>query len=102
MAAIPAPEQRATDRFDTSLPVALEGSLGEVHNISAHGIYFETDVARRPGELVNFTVEYRLYGSRHRLLCEGKIVRIERHGGRIGVAARLVTPFFGRAEEVTL
>jgi hypothetical protein len=95
-------EQRAAARFETSLPLVLEGTLGEVHNISTQGIYFETDVWQQPGELVNFTVEYRLYGRRHRLLCEGKIVRVQRQGQRMGVAARLVTPFFEGAEEVTL
>jgi hypothetical protein len=97
-----APELRAAARFETSLPLGLEGTLGEVHNISIHGIYFETDLQQEPGELVNFTVEYRLYGRRHRLLCEGKIVRVERQGHRVGVAARLVTPFFEGTEEVTL
>ena len=88
-----APDHRAVIRFDTSLPVDLEGVPGEAHNISAHGICFETNTEQRVGELVNFTVEFFLYGRRHRLLCEGKVVR---------VAARLVAPFFDGIEEVSL
>jgi hypothetical protein len=82
------------------MPVRIEGAGGQTHNISAHGVYFETDVHQRVGELVNFTVEFTLYGRKHRLLCEGKVVRVERHGERIGVAARLVAPFFEGLEEV--
>jgi hypothetical protein len=102
MASTAANDQRAAFRFDTSLPVALQGAIGETHNVSAHGVYFETDVQQRVGELVNFTLEFTLYGRRHRLLCEGKVVRVERQGDRVCVAARLVAPFFDSTEEVTL
>jgi hypothetical protein len=102
MDSIAAADQRAAIRFDTALPVRLAGATGETHNISAQGIYFETDVEQRPGELVNFTLEFTLYGHRQRLLCEGKVVRVERHGRRVGVAARLVAPFFDSTEEVAV
>lgn len=95
-------DQRAVIRFDTSLPVDLEGVPGEAQNISAQGICFETGIQQCVGELVNFTVEFTLYGRRHRLLCEGKVVRVEQHGDRVRVAARLVAPFFDGFEEVSL
>jgi hypothetical protein len=95
-------EQRAAIRFDTAMPVEVRGSPGETHNVSAQGVYFETDVQQSVGSLVNFTVEFQLQGRRHRLLCEGKVVRVERHGERIGVAARLVAPFFDASEEVVI
>jgi hypothetical protein len=91
-------DQRNAVRFDTSMPVHLSGSAGETVNISAQGVYFETDVQQRVGSLVNFTVEFTLYGQKHRLLCEGKVVRVEAQGGRIGIAARLVAPFFAEDE----
>ena len=102
MAPTAAPEQRAAARFDTSLPVALDGATGETQNISAHGVYFETDVQPRLGDLVNLSLEFTLYGRRQRLLCEGKVVRVDLHGGRVGVAARLVAPFFDGTEEISL
>ncbi|MEJ8838887.1 PilZ domain-containing protein [Ramlibacter sp. AN1133] len=102
MARTAAPEQRAAVRFDASLPVAIQGASGETHNISAHGVYFETDLPQRVGELVNFSLEYTLHGRRHRLVCEGKVVRVDRQGDRLGVAARLVAPFFDGTEEVSL
>jgi hypothetical protein len=92
-------DQRAAVRFDTHMPVQIDQGAGTMHNISAQGVYFETDVEPRAGALVNFSVEYTLYGRKHRLLCEGKVVRVEPHGERVGVAARLVAPFF-ESEEV--
>jgi hypothetical protein len=95
-------EQREAVRFDTHLPVRLEGDQGVSHNISTSGIYFETDVPHELGALVNFTVEFQLYGQRHRLLCEGKVVRVQAQGTRIGVAARLLAPFFAGQDQVQL
>lgn len=91
-------EQRAAARFDTRMPVATAHGAGVTRNISARGVYFETDVVPRKGALVNFFVEYTLHGRRHRLLCEGKVVRVEPQGARVGVAARLVAPFFDEDE----
>jgi hypothetical protein len=95
-------DTRTAVRFDTAMPVRMEEGAGETHNISAQGIYFETDVEQRIGSLVNFTVEYTLYGQKHRLLCEGKVVRVEAHGDRLGIAARLVAPFFAEDETAEL
>lgn len=87
-------EQRTAERYDTSMPVSVGGMPGVTRNISARGVYFETDAAQRLGALVNFTVEYTLQGRKRYLLCEGKVVRVEQQGDRVGVAARLVAPFF--------
>lgn len=95
-----ASEQRATIRFDATMPVHIEGSAGSTQNISAQGVFFETELPQAPGELVSFVIEYRLYGRLHRLMCEGKVVRVEaQDDGRHGVAARLLAPFF-EGEEI--
>jgi hypothetical protein len=91
-------EQRGAVRFDTHIPVQTDHGPGTTNNISAQGVYFETDVEPRAGALVNFFIEYRLHGRKHRLLCEGKVVRVEPQGGRVGVAARLVAPLFEGVE----
>lgn len=93
-----AQEQRASVRFDTHMPVHGDHGEGTTANIGAQGVYFETDVAPPQGALVNFSVEYQLHGRMHRLLCEGKVVRVEPHGDRVGVAARLLAPFFDGVE----
>lgn len=97
-----ADDQRAAARFDSALPVELDGSDGRTRNISQSGVYFETDLPREVGELVHFTVEFHLHGQRHRLSCEGKVVRVDAKEGRIGVAAHLVAPFFAEPERVEL
>ncbi|MFI4927806.1 MAG: PilZ domain-containing protein [Burkholderiales bacterium] len=93
-------EQRASVRFDTRMPVQLAGGTGTTHNISARGVYFETNVQPVSGALVDFTIEYHLRGRKHRLLCEGKVVRVEAQGGKTGVAARLIGPLFDGEEDV--
>lgn len=93
-------DERGAARFDKHLPVHTAEGTGTTHNISAQGVYYETDQEPRTGALVDFDVEYTLQGRRHRLQCEGKVVRVEPRGSRVGVAARLVTPFFEGEEEV--
>jgi acyl-coenzyme A thioesterase PaaI-like protein len=93
-------DQRTAVRFDAAMPVLMDSGAGTTHNISTQGVYFETDVKHRPGALVNFSIEFTLHGRRHRLLCEGKVVRVEPQGDRVGVAARLLAPFFEGEEEV--
>jgi hypothetical protein len=95
-------DQRSAPRFDANLPIHIGRGDGETHNISAHGVCFETDEQQRVGELVNFTVEFQLQGRLHRLLCEGKVVRVDREGGRVRVATRLLAPIFEATEEVVL
>lgn len=81
------------------MPIRIDGAHGHTANISAHGIYFETDVPQQLGALVSFTVEFTLHGQKHHLLCEGKVVRVQPEGSRIGVAARLLAPFFADEEQ---
>jgi hypothetical protein len=87
-------EQRTAVRFDTHLPIRIDGAHGVAHNISNTGIYFETDVQQVPGQLVNVLVEYQAQGRKRQLQCEGQVLRIVREDGRVGVAARLLSPFF--------
>ena len=87
-------EQRAAVRFDTHLPIRIDGAPGVAHNISNNGIYFETDAQQSPGQLVNVLVEYRAQGRKRQLQCEGQVLRVHRQDGRNAVAARLLSPFF--------
>ncbi|QJW84344.1 PilZ domain-containing protein [Ramlibacter terrae] len=91
-------DHRAAVRFETDLPVRIDGAHGRTFNISAQGIYFETDIPQQLGALVNFTLEFNLYGQTHHMLCEAKVVRLEEQGARIGVGARLLAPFFAGEE----
>lgn len=92
--------ERGADRFDTELPVELGGIRGFARNISASGIYFETETTREPGSNVNFTVEVNVRGQRLKLQCDGEVVRVGCHDGLLGIAAKFVIPFFPDAIEV--
>jgi hypothetical protein len=87
-------EQRAAVRFDTHLPIRVNGAHGVAHNISNTGIYFETDAQQSPGQLVNVLVEYQAQGRKRQLRCEGQVLRVHCQDGRNAVAARLLAPFF--------
>lgn len=93
---------RDADRFVTELPVDIGGVQGLTRNISATGIYFETEAAQEPGSRVHFTVEVHVRGERLQLVCEGEVVRVDHIDGMVGVAARLVTSFFSDATDVAL
>lgn len=92
--------ERGADRFIAELPVEIGGFHGLTRNISATGIYFETEVAQAPGSRVSFTVEVNVRGEKLKLVCEGEVVRVDHHGGVLGIAAKLESPFFSDAAEV--
>lgn len=92
-------DHRAAARFDTALAVDVEGLTARARNISATGVYFETDVDLPIGTLLNLNVQFTHGGRKHWLACEGKVVRVTDADGQHGVAARLLTPFFSNDDE---
>lgn len=92
-------DHRAAARFDTALEVDVEGLTAKTRNISASGVYFETDVDLPIGSVLNLSVQFTHGGRNHWLTCEGKVVRVTSADGRHGVAAQLLTPFFAAEEE---
>lgn len=89
---------RQDPRFDSELPVQIQGTPGHTRNLSAAGIYFETDLQQEVGSPIKFTVEFSLGGKRQTLACAGTVVRVERLDGRIGVAARMDSPLLEQEE----
>lgn len=82
--------KRGEERFGTSLPVDLGASTGVTHDISATGVFFETDGTYAPGNRINFSVELETPGGKLMLRCWGNIVRIEPHDKSLGVAVKIV------------
>jgi hypothetical protein len=97
--AFPAQDLRAAARFDTVMALEVEGIEAWTRNISATGVYFETEAQPPLGALLNLSLAFTRGGRKHWLLCEGKVVRVSPKNDRVGVAARLLTPFFAPAEE---
>ena len=92
-------DHRTAARFDTALAVTVAGRKAETQNISATGVFFETDVDMPLGALVNISVQFTYGGRKHWLDCEGKVVRVIHADGHHGVGAQLVTPFFSSESE---
>lgn len=95
-------DHRAAERFDTALAIDVAGLKAETRNISATGVYFETDVDLPLGSVVNLNVQFTHGGRKHLVACEGKVVRITHADGHHGVGAQLLTPFFSGEEEQVL
>lgn len=94
--------ERGSDRFDTELPVDMDGIEGLTRNISATGVYFETGATHEPGSRVHFTIEMMIQGQKKKLVCDGEVVRVDHKGSTVGIAARLVESFFAEVEDVNI
>lgn len=83
--------KRKEERVETELPVRVGWVRGTTRDISASGVFFETDAAYTTGSEINFSVELNdAPGGKMMLKCRGRIVRVEDRGGKIGVAAAIV------------
>ena len=72
--------------------VDLHHAKGVTHDLSATGVYFETDLNFEKGSLIRFKINFDtpILGNKTQLECTGRIVRVETHdGGKVGVAVRL-------------
>ena len=82
--------KRRDERVCRSLPVKLGDATGITLDVSARGIFFETDASFSLGNSINFTVELDAPGGMMVLKCSGKIVRIEPRDTRQGVAVKIL------------
>ena len=85
------------------LPVNFDNALGQTENISASGIYatFPNGAAQhvQPGSSVRLEMlfEHATPDGPLKVACEGDVVRVERRGDQLGVAARITSYRFGDA-----
>lgn len=84
-------EQRREPRHSGNLPVELESGEGVTRDFSGSGVFFETDRSFSPGQPIEFTMvlEHIDPVSPVRLKCRGEIIRVEKSGEKIGVAAAI-------------
>ncbi|MCX7042486.1 MAG: PilZ domain-containing protein [Gammaproteobacteria bacterium] len=83
---------RSEERVSMKVPVTLPGGVtGITRDISASGIYFETDSEPVGDSPLAFTVEFKNeVGVGMTLRCRGQVLRVEHQGSRVGVAARIL------------
>jgi hypothetical protein len=83
--------RRREQRLAVALPVELPNGEGVTRDVSASGVFFETAVSFSPGSTIRLCLllEHADPIGPIRLHCQGKVVRLERLHGRIGVAVAI-------------
>lgn len=86
--------QRSAQRFGVALRLTIEGGEGITHDVSASGLYFESDRSYEVGSFMELVLEFpgtkRVYG----LPCEAEVIRVSSVGASFNVAVRLLKPLF--------
>lgn len=82
--------RRGDERVRASLAVDLGGATGVTRDVSASGIFFETDASFAIGSPINLAVDLDTPGGQMRFKCLGNIVRLEHHDGKVGVAVKII------------
>lgn len=86
-----AEESRREERVRAALRVDLGGNgVGVTRDVSASGIFFETDVTYSPGNPIAFTIDIDAPAGKMVLQCRGEIVRVEARESRVGVAVKIL------------
>jgi len=83
-------EQRTEERVRASLRVSLGEVAGVTRDVSASGLYFETDGRFALGQSVTLAVDIDTASGKIALCCQGIVVRVEDGGIHQGVAVRIV------------
>jgi PilZ domain len=93
-------ERRAARRFTMMLPVKVRFTdhdlvmekPGETRDVSFRGLYFLIEAALEAGAAIEFVLtlpqQITLAGDVH-IRCYARVLRVEPHNGRRGVAARI-------------
>jgi hypothetical protein len=86
------PETNRRDpRVKATVPIIVDGrTAGMTKDVSASGVFFETDEDMADGSPIEFTVELESPSGKLVLRCSGQIVRVDRSGGKLGVAAKIL------------
>ena len=83
-------EKRGEERVATAMPVRIENFTGITRDVSATGIFFETEATFSPGSAIRFVVEIDADSRRKILRCQGTIVRVENRNSLLGVAVKIL------------
>lgn len=81
--------RRVSHRFPLRIPVALDDLSGLTRNVSASGLYFETEGIFLISKTLDFDLLLpRPSGAVLRLRCQGEVVRVEPAEEYVGIAVR--------------
>ena len=86
-------EKRIEKRVAATLPVTLgdmEGIKAVTRDVSASGLFLETDAVLAQGSVIRLMVELDTPRGKRILRCEGSVVRMEKLDDRLGFALKIV------------
>ncbi len=86
-------EKRLEKRVAATLPVTLdemEGIKAVTRDVSASGLFLETDAVLAQGSMIRLMVELDTPRGKRILRCEGSVVRMEKLDDRLGFAVKIV------------
>ena len=83
-------EHRTEERVRAALRVSLGDVTGVTRDVSASGLYFETDGHFTPGQSITLAVDIDTASGKIALWCDGVVLRVDLHGAQRGVAVRIV------------
>lgn len=83
-------ESRREERVKAVLPVALQGRSGTTRDVSASGVFIETDVTLSLGSTLTFEIAIETGSGPMVLACTGEVRRVERRGERLGIAVSIL------------
>ena len=90
-------EQRVAQRFGLALRLTVDGDEGATHDLSATGLFFESDRRFEVGQCVELVLEFPGVKRVYPLTCEAEVVRVSRVAQGFNIAVRLLTPLFSDA-----
>ena len=93
--------QAREERVSAALPVLINGKTGVTRDISASGIYFHMDDDAKPGSTINFHIDLDTPGGKLSMVCKAQVVRVDKEGGRSGVAAKIISQTLESATQAT-
>jgi hypothetical protein len=89
-------ERREAARYALALTLDFDAGTGITRDISALGLFFETDAPVAVGDSGRFALrDVDSTPAGIAVTCEGRVVRVERNGGRHGVAVIVERIYLG-------
>jgi hypothetical protein len=80
--------KRRDKRVAAALPLDLPGAAGIARDVSASGMFFETDALYAIGSSIRIDLELDTPWGKVMVKCRGKIVRLEPRDRKMGVAVQ--------------
>jgi len=75
-------------RVSAMLPVDLGGEPGFAHDVSASGMFLEADASYAIGSHISLAMNLDTPWGKVIFECQGTVVRLEPHNGKVGVAVQ--------------